>query len=61
MLLGVYFDFEDGAKKKAHIEKRKNQKGKMEILFNCYIINKGISVSVFNYSMANNHFTNKKK
>ena len=48
---GVTFDFEDGSQKKtaAEKEKLKNQKGKMEIFINGYIINKGI---------VNNHFAN---
>lgn len=45
---GVTFDFEDGTKKKTPGEKLKNQKGKMEIAFNNYTINKGIADSVFN-------------
>ena len=45
---GVTFDFEDGSKKKTADEKLKNQKGKMEIYINGYIINKGIADSVFN-------------
>ena len=45
---GVTFDFEDGTKKKTPEEKLKNQKGKMEIYVNGYIINKGIADSVFN-------------
>jgi hypothetical protein len=45
---GVTFDFEDGTKKKTADEKLKNQKGKMEIYINGYIINKGIADSVFN-------------
>ncbi|MBK9487290.1 MAG: hypothetical protein IPO01_19525 [Chitinophagaceae bacterium] len=47
---GVTFDFEDGSQKKtaAEKEKLKNQKGKMEIFINGYIINKGIADGVFN-------------
>ena len=47
---GVTFDFEDGSQKKtaAEKEKLKNQKGKMGIFINGYIINKGIADSVFN-------------
>ena len=47
---GVTFDFDDGSQKKtaAEKEKIKNQKGKMEIYINGYIINKGIADSVFN-------------
>ena len=45
---GVTFDFDDGTKKKTAEEKMKNQKGKMEIFINGYIINKGIADSIFN-------------
>jgi hypothetical protein len=45
---GVTFDFDDGTKKKTAEEKMKNQKGKMEIFINSYIINKGIADSIFN-------------
>ena len=45
---GVTFDFDDGTKKKSAEEKLKNQKGKMEISINGYIINKGIADNIFN-------------
>ena len=45
---GVTFDFDDGTKKKTAEEKMKNQKGKMEISINGYIINKGIADNIFN-------------
>ena len=45
---GVTFDFDDGTKKKTTEEKLKNQKGKMEISINGYIINKGIADNIFN-------------
>ncbi len=45
---GVTFDFDDGTRKKTAEEKLKNQKGKMEIFINGYIINKGIAETVFN-------------
>lgn len=47
---GVTFDFEDGSQKKTAVEKEKlkNQKGRMEIYMNAYIINKGIADRVFN-------------
>ena len=50
MLKRVTVDIEDGSQKKtaAEKEKLKNQKGKMEIFINGYIINKGIADSVFN-------------
>ena len=44
---GVTFDFEDGTKKKTPEEKLKNQKGKMEISINSYIINKGLPADTF--------------
>ena len=44
---GVTFDFEDGSKKKTPEEKLKNQKGKMEISINSYIINKGLPADTF--------------
>ena len=44
---GVTFDFEDGSKKRTPEDKLKNQKGKMEITISGYIINKGITDSVF--------------
>lgn len=43
---GVTFDFDDGTKVKA--SDVKNKKGRAEIFFNNYIINKGISDAVFN-------------
>ncbi len=42
---GVTFDFDDGTKVKA--SDVKNKKGRAEIFFNNYIINKGISDAVF--------------
>lgn len=44
---GVTFDFEDGSTKKPPEEKRKNQKGKVEISISSYTINMGISDAVF--------------
>ncbi len=44
---GVTFDFEDGSKKKTADDKIKNQKGKMEISINNYIINKGLPADTF--------------
>lgn len=43
---GVTFDFDDGENKKAE-EKMKNRKGKFEIDYKSYIVNKGISDAVF--------------
>lgn len=45
---GVTFDFDDGAKPTTPAEKTKNKKGRAEITFSSYIINKGVSDSVFN-------------
>jgi hypothetical protein len=42
---GVTFDFDDGKERKAPV---KNKKGRAEITFSSYIINKGIPQSVFN-------------
>jgi len=43
---GITFDFEDEEQKK-NAEKMKNKKGKVEITYNSYTINKGIDDSVF--------------
>ncbi|UEG51083.1 hypothetical protein LK994_06290 [Ferruginibacter lapsinanis] len=45
---GVTFDFDDGAAPKKTQDQAKNKKGKAEITFSNYIINKGIDNSVFN-------------
>lgn len=45
---GVTFDFDDGAAPKKPDEQAKNKKGKAEITFSSYIINKGIDNTVFN-------------
>ncbi len=44
---GVTFDFDDGSTQKKPAEKVKNKKGKAEITFSSYSINKGIAESVF--------------
>jgi outer membrane lipoprotein-sorting protein len=44
---GVTFDYDDGSKKKQQTEQLKNQKGKVEIVYTSYIINKGVPDSVF--------------
>jgi outer membrane lipoprotein-sorting protein len=44
---GVTFDYDDGSKKKAQDEKMKNRKGKVEIQYKSYIINKGVSDLIF--------------
>ncbi len=44
---GVTFDFDDGSKPTPPADKNKNKKGKAEITFSSYTINKGIAESVF--------------
>ena len=44
---GVTFDYDDGSKKKEEIEKTKNKKGRVEIVYSEYLINKGVPDSVF--------------
>lgn len=44
---GVTFDFDDGAAPKKTDDQTKNKKGRAEINFNAYIINKGIDDNVF--------------
>ena len=44
---GVTFDFEDGTTAKKGDEKVKNKKGRVEIAFSTYIINKGVTDAVF--------------
>jgi outer membrane lipoprotein-sorting protein len=44
---GVTFDYDDGTKKEPNPDKMKNKKGKVEISYSAYIINKGVSDSVF--------------
>ncbi len=44
---GVTFDFEDGTEAKKKEDRLKNRKGKLEITFNTYTINKGIADAVF--------------
>jgi outer membrane lipoprotein-sorting protein len=44
---GVTFDFDDGSSAKKPEEKIKNKKGRAEISFSSYTINKGISDTVF--------------
>jgi outer membrane lipoprotein-sorting protein len=44
---GVTFDYDDGTKKEPNPDKIKNKKGKVEISYSAYIINKGVSDSVF--------------
>jgi hypothetical protein len=44
---GVSFDYDDGAHKKQNPDKLKNKKGKVEITYSGYTINKGVPDSVF--------------
>jgi hypothetical protein len=44
---GVTFDYDDGNKKAEDADKLKNKKGKVEISYSGYIINKGVPDSVF--------------
>jgi hypothetical protein len=44
---GVTFDYDDGTKKKENTDKLNNKKGKVEISYSIYIINKGVPDSVF--------------
>ncbi len=44
---GVTFDYDDGSKKEQTPDKLKNKKGKVEISYSDYAINKGVPDSVF--------------
>lgn len=44
---GITFDYDDGSKKEENPDKLKNKKGKVEITYSGYIINKGVPDSVF--------------
>lgn len=44
---GITFDYDDGSKKEPASDKLKNKKGKVEISYSAYTINKGVSDSVF--------------
>jgi hypothetical protein len=44
---GITFDYDDGSKKEQTPDKLKNKKGKVEISYSGYIINKGVSDAVF--------------
>lgn len=45
---GITFDYDDGSKKDQAAENLKNKKGKVEIRYSGYIINKGVPDAVFN-------------
>ncbi len=44
---GITFDYDDGSKREQNPDKLKDKKGKVEISYSSYIINKGVSDSVF--------------
>ncbi len=44
---GITFDYDDGSKKEQSPDKLKDKKGKVEISYSSYIINKGVPDSVF--------------
>lgn len=44
---GITFDYDDGSKKEEPAEKLKNKKGKVEITYSNYTINKGVPDSIF--------------
>ena len=44
---GITFDYDDGSKKEQPADKLKDKKGKVEISYSGYIINKGLSDAVF--------------
>ena len=44
---GVTFDYDDGTQKDQEANKAKSKKGKVEISYSNYIINKGVNDSVF--------------
>ncbi|MBC7948241.1 MAG: hypothetical protein H7Y42_10210 [Chitinophagaceae bacterium] len=44
---GVTFDYDDGSKKVTDKDKTKNRKGRVEIVYSAFVINKGIPDSIF--------------
>ena len=44
---GITFDYDDGTKKETSPDKLKDKKGKVEIVYSSYIINKGVPDAVF--------------
>ena len=44
---GITFDYDDGSKKEQPVDKLKDKKGKVEISYSSYTINKGVPDSVF--------------
>ncbi len=44
---GVTFDYDDGSQKKTNNEQLNSNKGRLEITYTNYIINKGVADTVF--------------
>jgi hypothetical protein len=44
---GITFDYDDGSRREESPDKLKNKKGKVEISYTDYIINKGVPDAVF--------------
>jgi hypothetical protein len=44
---GITFDYDDGTKKDTTPDKLKNKKGRVEIVYSSYVINKGVNDAVF--------------
>jgi hypothetical protein len=44
---GVTFDYDDGSVKKKAVETGKSQRGRIEITYLSYVVNKGLSDSLF--------------
>jgi len=44
---GITFDYDDGSKKEEPADKLKDKKGKVELTYSAYIINKGVPDSIF--------------
>ncbi len=44
---GITFDYDDGSKKETAADKMKDKKGKVEISYSSYVINKGVPDSIF--------------
>jgi outer membrane lipoprotein-sorting protein len=44
---GITFDYDDGSKKEPPADKLKDKKGKVEIVYTAYVINKGVPDGIF--------------
>ncbi|MEO6612548.1 MAG: hypothetical protein ABIT05_05635 [Chitinophagaceae bacterium] len=44
---GITFDYDDGTRKDSNPDRLKNKKGKVEIVYSSYVINKGVPDAVF--------------